>query len=160
MNATCFGLRDSAVDAVVCVEAAFHFRTRNDFLSEVWRILKPGGRLLLSDILFRSEQWAGAWTVPRENRLPDIATYRRALIEAGFDCVVVDDATEACWNGFCRNLASWIDKQDASSEIHEDERQMWRQVIRSLANEGVAQYLIVTARKPVSTATKMHKMHK
>jgi MPBQ/MSBQ methyltransferase len=149
MDASHTGLRDLLFDAVVCVEAAFHFHTRKDFLREAWRMLKPGGHLLLSDILFRSEQWAGAWTVPHENSLPDVAAYRHSLDEAGFDHINIEDATDACWNGFCRNLGAWIDGQHGAAKIREDEWQMWTRIINGLANEAVAHYLLVAARKPL-----------
>src|SRR5439155_10489956 len=42
---------DASFDRVLCVEAIFHFAGRDLFLAEVRRVLRPGGRLVLSDFV-------------------------------------------------------------------------------------------------------------
>jgi SAM-dependent methyltransferase len=41
---------DASVDVVLSVEAAFHFPSRAHFVAEARRVLKPGGRLVLTDL--------------------------------------------------------------------------------------------------------------
>jgi MPBQ/MSBQ methyltransferase len=41
-------------DRVFCIEAMFHFRARQVFLQETAKVLRDGGRLVLSDILLRN----------------------------------------------------------------------------------------------------------
>ena len=54
-NAMDLHFTDESLDKIMCVEAAFHFPDRQKFLSEVYRLLKPGGRLVLVDFMWTSK---------------------------------------------------------------------------------------------------------
>ena len=45
---------DGTIDGVISVEAAFHFRSRQAFFAECYRVLRPGGVLSMSDIPVRA----------------------------------------------------------------------------------------------------------
>ncbi|MBA3727971.1 MAG: methyltransferase domain-containing protein [Actinobacteria bacterium] len=49
-DATRLPIRSGAIDGVISVEAAFHFRSRRAFFEEVVRVLRPGGVLTMSDV--------------------------------------------------------------------------------------------------------------
>src|SRR5215471_8355078 len=102
MDATRMNFPGEHFDAVICVEAAFHFDTRDVFFREALRVLKPGGSLVLSDMLFRDVlRPLGRYEqVPPANFAADIASYRHRFETAGFEAVDVQDATRACVGGF------------------------------------------------------------
>jgi MPBQ/MSBQ methyltransferase len=154
MDATQLDFPDAQFDAVMCVEAAFHFNTRDTFLREAWRVLKPGGSLVLSDMLFRGflKPFGDYGQVPRTNFVPDIATYRARMETAGFEGVNVQDATQACLGGFRRHLVRW-----PASEHQGGRMKLGKTIAASLLSRIIAQYftivcktyLIASARKPI-----------
>jgi SAM-dependent methyltransferase len=109
MDAVRLGFADGAFDNLICLESVFHFDTRRDFFKEAHRVLKPGGGLVLTDILYRSmsERLSERAHLPHANRLQDAEQYRRVLASEGFRDVEVVDATAECARGFTRNLLLW-----------------------------------------------------
>ncbi len=88
-------LGDASVDRVLCLEAAFHFgpEGRHAFLGEAWRVLRPGGRLVLVDFVWSDEHperidefdsgriVRDTW---RFEQFEPLARYRRRAAELGF----------------------------------------------------------------------------
>ncbi len=148
MSATDLKFADASFDNVLCVEAAFHFDTRERFLREAYRVLKPGGHLALSDILLRSRLAAVlAESIPEANFVPDVAEYRALYERCGFKDVRLIEARPQCWEA-CRvqNLAH------ASSKVLSGQVS-WTTLERIAAmleqwDWAISHYLLVSARKP------------
>jgi MPBQ/MSBQ methyltransferase len=62
-DACALPFRSASFDRVLCIEAMFHFRSRDLFLRESANALRTGGRLVLSDILLRSPGLDAPWSV-------------------------------------------------------------------------------------------------
>ena len=157
MDATRLAFASAQFDAVICVEAAFHFNTRDTFLHETLRVLKPGGTLVLSDMLFRRgyRPFAGLGHIPRANLAPSLDAFRSRLAAAGFEAIDVQDATQACLGGFQRHVARW-----PASERRSGRMGLGKCITASLLGWAAAMYLgavcrnymIVSARKPSTSS--------
>ncbi len=149
MDAARLEFPDDHFDAVICVEAAFHFNTREAFLREALRVLKPGGSLVLSDILNRrfAAPLIKLYYVPRENLITDIGAYRKQLEAVGFDAVEVEDATEVCLRYFRKQLAGWPARQRKAGRTR-----LGKSILRAFIHRAIAGYFFATCKHYVLAA--------
>jgi tocopherol O-methyltransferase len=94
------GLRDGSFTAVWGLESAVHAECKEEFAAEAWRLLRPGGRLMIAEYLLRDDPsltkddrammmpWLEGWTMP--NLLSE-REYRQLLRRAGFHSINVRD---------------------------------------------------------------------
>jgi ubiquinone/menaquinone biosynthesis C-methylase UbiE len=146
MDATELDFEDERFDLVMSVEAAFHFNTREKFLREALRVLRPNGWLTLSDILVA--RWMEVHNPSRtpENYVEGLKEYREVFVRAGFDTVRVLDKTRECSTRFYEELSRHVWRARRADKIDEDR---FQRINRFIGWSMLAQrhYVLVWARK-------------
>lgn len=143
MDAANLGLADSSFDTVLCIEAAFHFRTRQAFLSEALRVLKPGGYLTISDLLMA---W-GTPLVPPENHLATPGAYVELLERCGFVDVVLSDVTEQTWRAYRRRLTNFLIRESRQADLASLAGRLT--YVNMTCAWAIRRCLLISARKPI-----------
>jgi len=154
MNATQLDFEDASFDHVVCVESASRFRTRDRFLQEAHRVLKPGGSLLLTDELFsRSVETVLPFFHPR-NFVSGPRAYQGVLERAGFESVQVIDATFACALRSTEYFLAFCFEKLNCGELDPGLMTL-STTVRMAYLLGLRYYVLAAARKPRPSTTRV-----
>jgi MPBQ/MSBQ methyltransferase len=113
-DATSLPCRSASADAIVAIESAEHFDPREQFFSEAWRVLRSGGVLALSDMIFHDGDAISEQMMLPHRRARSIDEYRSALVDAGFSDVTVRDITADSWTPYCAEMQRVFTGQEAA----------------------------------------------
>ncbi|MCK4707018.1 MAG: methyltransferase domain-containing protein [Gammaproteobacteria bacterium] len=119
MNAVDLKFDNNFFDNILCIEAVMHFETRQKFLEESFRVLKKGGQLVLSDILFTSKERLTQLPVfpSPENYIASVEEYHELLEEVGFGNIVIEDVSNKVWGAHFLRAVSRIHENFYAGDI-------------------------------------------
>lgn len=138
---------DESFSTIICLEGAPYFETRYKFLKDALRVLKPGGRLLLADILFSKESVVVNRGRYRANYVKDLKSYKELFLRAGFEQnLQIIDLTEDCIQAYTKNLSEYMREQYLSKKISEGKFNAMMTFV-SLMVLFAKHYLLVVAAK-------------
>ncbi len=146
MDAVKMTFEDNSFENIICVEAALYFDTREDFLREARRVLKPGGKIIMADIVFSTTQYFGD-NLPQANRLNSLEDYKNLYQEVGFESLDLLEVTEECWFKHFRYMQTWLDQDLQAGKINEKEHDFNVKAIEGLLSTSVNIYCLVSATK-------------
>lgn len=104
------GLEGSSFSIVWGLESFVHAQNKQDVINEAFRLLRPGGRLIIAEYLLKDEPlsanerdllltWEKGWAMPSLHARKD---FEKMLKQAGFVTTEIDDWTEAMKPSFVR----------------------------------------------------------
>jgi cyclopropane fatty-acyl-phospholipid synthase-like methyltransferase len=156
-SALATGEPDASFDRVLALESGFHFDTREAFFAEAFRLLRPGGLLVMADLATRedapeeglAERLLGAvgrrvWKVPDANLYP-ASGFRSRLEAAGFVDVEVRSIADDVFAPFKRYARARQADPEVVARANPLLRAAWR---TATVDRAPLDYLMVRARRP------------
>jgi ubiquinone/menaquinone biosynthesis C-methylase UbiE len=161
MSATRLSFADQSFERVVAIDCASHFDTREDFFREAARVLRPGGRIALLDLVLgdvpkqlldRALLWllVAGWRLPPAN-CHDSRGYQQRLADAGFRSVTTQDVTPRVLPGATAHMLGPTYQAAFRAEFGRVRTALWRVVLAAIARAqraGLVKFILVTADRP------------
>ena len=149
-------IENKSMDYIISIESAFHYPDKALFLTEIFRVLKPGGSFLIADIL----------TVPRKNTALrkfwkkkmhlhhwSRHTYENELLKARLHVKSLSDITNKVTQGF-KNYRYWLDTMKKKNFFEDLSFKIFYSVnieLNMYLLRSRRQYCVIVGEKPFKT---------
>lgn len=165
-SATSMPFPASSFDKVTAIECAFHFVTRERFLGEAYRVLRPGGRIVIADPLpmpdytiqslglrhrLILEGYRLFVPLPIENLYPGNVLAQK-MQDVGFERIQVTSIRECVYPPYMDYLLRRLHDRDISERLNPFYRWAWLHTILTPERRerilGALDYVVAVGEKP------------
>lgn len=104
---------DQSIDTAICIESAFHYPDKDLFLSQMKRVLKPGGEFVIADILARKKKKRvilGRWKMKMNYHHWTIEEYERSFRGTDLTVEKSNNITRRVIHGY-NGYMNWVNSK-------------------------------------------------
>jgi ubiquinone/menaquinone biosynthesis C-methylase UbiE len=105
-------IESGSIDVLLNIESAFHYPDKISFLSEVHRVLKPGGQFLIADILSTRKKREGImklWGKPMVHHFWNLKRYQQEFLKSELNLEHTEDISQLVRKGWSL-YRNWLPK--------------------------------------------------
>ncbi len=146
-------LPEASFDTAIMVKGFFPLGARNRLFPEIFRLLRPGGRLVGFDVLYEPQNSPAWWRriMGPNNHIQHLDAYEETFCSAGFTDPTFIDVTRACRDGFRKHMERYFSVKNIAGDINDD---MLRKIRNYFIFDSplVSRCFLVLGRRPESEA--------
>lgn len=110
-------ISDNSIDALLCIESAFHYHQKELFLDQIRRVLKPSGKFIITDIInkspkrkYISRRWKNKMAFHHWTE----SVYLQSFADANLKIEYKENITNQVLKGY-QGSSSWIRRENCGS---------------------------------------------